>query len=120
MAGDLLFSPKSDPKPVYSLLRSIAGPVSLSLSSFSFPNCSTPRKPTLFFVDYPRSHFSGSQLKALRTKSETICASSAEPRGLWGLIPLSVFSSPSQSFSRLPQNSPRPLALARAKLPIPC
>ena len=37
-------SPKSNPKPVYSLLRSMTGSPSSSSSSFNFPNCSSPRE----------------------------------------------------------------------------
>ena len=36
-------SPKSNPKSVHSLLRSIAGSPSSSSSSPNFPNCSSPR-----------------------------------------------------------------------------
>ena len=38
--SSLFFSPKSEPKSVYSLLRSFAGS---SPSSSSFPNCSSPK-----------------------------------------------------------------------------
>ena len=37
-------SPKSNPKSVHSLLRSIAGSPSSSSSSPNFPNCSSPRE----------------------------------------------------------------------------
>ena len=62
-------SPRSNPKSVHSLLRSIAG--SLSWSSFSpnFSNCSSPRKSALVYAAYLRSHFSVSQPKALRSKA---------------------------------------------------
>ena len=58
-------SPKSNPKSVHSLLRSIAG----SSSSPNFPNCSSPRESASVFVAYLRSHFSISQPKALRSRA---------------------------------------------------
>ena len=59
-------SPKSNPKSVHSLLRSIAG----SPSSFpNFPNCSSPRESALVYADYLRSHFSVSLPKALRSRA---------------------------------------------------
>ena len=61
-------SPKSNPKPVYSLLRSIVGsPFSFSSSS-SFPNCSSPRESASVYATYLSSHFSVSQSKALCTR----------------------------------------------------
>ena len=61
-------SPKSNPKSVHSLLRSIAG----SSSSFpNLPNCSSPRESASVFGDYPRSHFSVSQPKALRSRARS-------------------------------------------------
>ena len=60
-------SPKSNPKSVYSLLRSIAGS---SSSSSSSPNCSSPRESAsvyAIYAAYLRSHFSVSQPKALRS-----------------------------------------------------
>ena len=60
-------SPKSNPKSVHSLLRSIAGSSSLSSSSPDFPNCSSPRESALVYVTYLRSHFSISQPKALHS-----------------------------------------------------
>ena len=56
-------SPKSNPKTVYSFLRSVAG------YSPNFANCSLPRKQASVFADYLRSHFSVSQLEALRSKA---------------------------------------------------
>ena len=56
-------SPKSNPKSVHSLLRSIAG------SSSSSPNCSSPRESALVYAAYLRSHFSVSQPKALRSRA---------------------------------------------------
>ena len=63
------FLPKANPKSVYSLLRSVAGSSSLSSSSPNFSNCSSPRQLASVFVDYPRSHFSVSQPKALRSRA---------------------------------------------------
>ena len=65
-------SPKSNPKSVHSLLRSIAG----SSSSPNFPNCSSPKESASVYAAYLRSHLSVSQPKA-------ISLSSAEPRALW-------------------------------------
>ena len=62
-------SPKSNPKPVHSLLRFIAGSPSSSSSSPNFPNCSSPRESALVYVAYLRSDFSVSQPKALRSKA---------------------------------------------------
>ena len=57
-------SPKSNPKSVHSLLRSIAGSPSSSSSSPNFPNCSSPRESASVYAAYLRSHFSVSQPKA--------------------------------------------------------
>ena len=62
-------SPRSNPKSVHSLLRSIAGSSSSSFSSSNFPNCSSPRKLALVYAAYLRSHFSVSQPKALRSRA---------------------------------------------------
>ena len=59
-------SPKSNPKTVYSLLRSIAGS---SSSSPNFPNCSSPRESALVYATYLRSHFSVSQPKTLHSRA---------------------------------------------------
>ena len=59
-------SPRSNPKSVHSLLRSIAG------SSSSFPNCSSPRESASVYAAYLRSHFSFSQPKAQKRKSEIL------------------------------------------------
>ena len=47
--------PKSNPKTVYSLLRSVARSPS---SSPNFPNCSSPRESASVYAAYLRSHFS--------------------------------------------------------------
>ena len=62
-------SPKSNPKSVHSLLRSIAGSSSSSSSSPNFPNCSSPRESALVYAAYLRSHFSVSHPKALRSRA---------------------------------------------------
>ena len=62
-------SPKSNPKSVHSLLRSIAGSSSSSSSSPNFPNCSFPRESASVYAAYLRSHFSVSQPKALRSRA---------------------------------------------------
>ena len=58
--------PKSNPKSVYSLLRSIAGS---SSSSPNFPNCFSPKESASVYAAYLRSHFSVSQPKALRSRA---------------------------------------------------
>ena len=58
-------SPKSNPKTVYSLLRSIAG----SSSSPNFLYSFSPRKSVLVYAAYVRSHFSVSQPKTLRSRA---------------------------------------------------
>ena len=62
-------SPRSNPKSVYSLLRSIAGFSFSSSSSPNFPNCSSPRKLASVYAAYLRSHFFVSQPKALRSRA---------------------------------------------------
>ena len=62
-------SPKSNPKSVHSLLRSIAGSPSSSSSSPNFPGCSFPRDSASVYAAYLRSHFSVSQPKALRSRA---------------------------------------------------
>ena len=58
-------SAKSNPKFVYSLLRSVAGSLSLSFFFPNFSNCSTPRESASLYAAYLRSHFSASHPKAL-------------------------------------------------------
>ena len=62
-------SPKSNPKSVHSLLRSIAGFPSSSSSSPTFPNCSSRRESASVYAVYLRSHFSVAQQKALRSRA---------------------------------------------------
>ena len=64
-------SPKSNPKSVHSLLRSIAGSPSSSSSSPNFPNCSSPSESASIYAAYLRSHFSVSQPKALRSRARS-------------------------------------------------
>ena len=61
--------PKSNPKSVCSLLRSIAGSPSSSSSSPNFPNCSSPRESASVYAAYLRSHFSLSHPKTLRSRA---------------------------------------------------
>ena len=61
--------PKSNPKSVHSLFRSIAGSPSSSSSSPNFPNSSSPRKSASVYAAYLRSHFSISQPKTLRSRA---------------------------------------------------
>ena len=108
-------SPKSNPEFVYSLLCSVAGS---SSSSPNFPNYSSPRKSSLVFADYLRSHFSVSRPKALRGRvrgylSEFRCATCFEESHLSFCSPFSPLN-----FLRMPPTYPRPLA--QTKLPIPC
>ena len=49
-------SPRSNPKSVHSLLRSVAGSPSLFSSSPNFPNCCSPRELALVYAAYLRSH----------------------------------------------------------------
>ena len=62
-------SPKSNPKTVCILLRSIASSPFSSSSSPNFPNCSSPRESDSVYADYLRSHFSVSQPKAPRSRA---------------------------------------------------
>ena len=106
-------SPKSNPKSVHSLLRSIAGSSSSSSCSLNFPNCSSPRESASVYAAYLRFHFSVSQ-------PEATSLSSAEPRALRRLTRSFVLLLLSLNFSRLPPTSPPPPPLAQTKLPIPC
>ena len=106
-------SPRSNPKSVYSLLRSVDRSSSSSSSSPNFPNCSSPRESASVYAAYLRSHFSVSQ-------PETTSLSSAEPRALKSLTRPFALLSPPMNFLRLPATSPHPLPLAQTKLSIPC
>ena len=72
MASDLLFSlAQTNPKSVYSVLRSFAGSSCSSSFSSNFPNCSSSRKSASVFADYPKSHFSVYQPKALQSRARS-------------------------------------------------
>ena len=106
-------SPRSNPKSVHSLLRSIAGSPSSSSSSPNFPNCSFPRESASVYAAYLRSHFPVSQPEATSLRS-------TEPRALRSLtLPFALLSH-SLNFLRLPPTLPRPPPLVQTKLPIPC
>ena len=62
-------SPKSNPKSVYSRLRSVTGSSSSSSSSPNFHSYSSPRESVSVFADYLRSQFSVFQPKALRSRA---------------------------------------------------
>ena len=62
--NNMLVSTKSQPKSVYSLLRSMA-----CFSSSDFPNCSSPRESASAYADYLRSHFSLFQPKVFRSRT---------------------------------------------------
>ena len=90
-------SPKSHPKSVHSLLRSIAGSSSSSSSSPNFPNCSSPTESASVYAAYLRSHFYISQPKTLRSRargylSELSRATSHVPRGVSLVLLLSSHS----------------------------
>ena len=106
--------PKSNPKSVCFLLRSIAGSSSSSSSSFNFPNRSSPRESALVLADYLRSHFSVSQPKAMRRRARATFSSSAKQRALRSLTHPSVSPFPQLNFWRLPLTSCR-LTLAQTK-----
>ena len=110
-------SPKSNPKTVYSLVRSIA---IWSSSSPNFPKCSSPRESASINAAYLRSHFSVSQPKVLRSRARATYLSSAEPRALSSLTRPFALLSLQLSFLRLPPAFPSPLPLAQTKLSIPC
>ena len=113
-------SPRSNPKSVHSLLRSIAGSPSSSSSSPNFPNYFSPTESALVYAAYLRSHFSVSQPKTLRAEPEATSLSSADPRALWSLTrPFALLSLP-LNFMRLLPTFPPPLPLAQTKVPIPC
>ena len=94
-------SPRSNPKSVHSLLRSIAGSPSSSSSSPNFPNYSSPRESASVYAAYQRSHFSVSQ-------PEATSLSSAEPRARRGLARPFALLPHLLNFMRLPPTSPRP------------
>ena len=81
--------PKSNPKSVYSFLRSVSGSSSSSSSSPNFLNCSSSRESTSVFADYLRSHFSVSQPKGLRTRSRGYLSElyrATQPKGTYSFF----------------------------------
>ena len=111
---------KSNPKSIHSLLRFVAGSSSSSSSSSNFPNCSSPRESALVFADYPRSHFSVSPPKTLRSRARGYLSELRQATRLkeshWSFC----LSLSPLNFLRLPPTFPRPLPLAQTKLPISC
>ena len=77
------FSSKFDAKSVYFILRSLAG-CSSSFSSLNFPICSS--------ANFLRFHFSVSQIKALRSRTEA-SRLSCDKLFFRGLITPALFSS---------------------------
>ena len=113
-------SPKSNPKSVYSLLRSVAGSLSSSSSSPNFPNCSSPRESALVYAAYLRPHFSVFQPKALRSRARgylsVLCQATCPEKSHMSFALLSLLL----NFLWLPPIFPPPLPLAQTKLPIQC
>ena len=112
-------SPRSNPKSVHFLLRSMAGSSFSSSSSPNFPNSSS-RESASVCAAYLRSHFSVSQPKLCAVESEATSLSSAEPRARRSLTRSFALLSHLLNFMRLPPTSPRPPPLVQTKLPIPC
>ena len=113
-------SPKSNPKSVHSLLRSIAGSPSSSSSSPNFLNCSSPWESASVYVAYLRSHFPFLSQRLCVAEPEATLLSSAESCALRSLTRLFALLSLPLNFLRLPPTHPPPLPLAHTKLPIPC
>ena len=113
-------SPKSNPKSVHYLLRSVADSSSSSSSSPNFPNCSSPRESASVYAAYLRSHFSVSQPKALRSRARGYLSElrqvTCPVKSHSNFCSLSL----SLNFLRLPPTFPPPLPLGQTKLPIPC
>ena len=110
--------PKSIPKSVHSLLRSIAGSTSSSSSSPNFPNCSSPRKSASVYAAYLRSHFSVSQPKALCSRARGYLSELRRATCLEESH--SFFCSPFSSAELLAAASNLSLFTVQTKLPIPC
>ena len=112
-------SPKSNPKSVHSLLRSIAGSPPSSSSFPNFTNYSSPRNglwsmsltcgPTFLFLSQ----------RLCVPEPEATSLSSTKPRARRSFTPPFALLSPPLNFLQLPLISPRPLPLAQTKLPIP-
>ena len=113
-------SPRSNPKSVHTLLRSIAGSPSSSSSFPNFPHCFSPRESASVYAAYLRSHFSVSQPKALRSRARGYL--SELRRATCPVESHSSFCSPFSppNFLQLPRTLSRPPPLVQTKLPIPC
>ena len=111
--------PRSNPKSVHSLLRSIAGSPSSSSSSPNFPNCTSSRESALVYAAYLRSHFSVSQPKALRSRARGYLTKLC--RAMCPVESHSSFCSPFSptKFLAASSNLSSSTAIAPAKLPIP-
>ena len=112
--------PKSNPKSVHSLLRSIAGSPSSSSSSLNFPNCSPPRESTSVYAAYLRSHFSVSQPKTLRSRARSYLTELRRATCFEESYLSFCFPFYPRNFLWVPLSSPCPLPLAQTKLSIPC
>ena len=119
----LLLPFQSNPKTVYSVLRSIAGSPSSSSSSPNFPNCYSPSKSASVHAAYLRSHFSVSQPKTLHSRargylSEALLA--CPPFPPWNLRSFTVESTLTSPCSRSdPPLSRQGAALAQPSLSPP-
>ena len=109
-------SPRSNPKSVHSLLRSIAGSPSSSSSSPNFPS---PRESASVYAAYLRFHFSVSQPKALSSRARGYLTELR--RATCPEESHSSFCSPFSpaEFLAAASNLTHPLPLAQTKLPIP-
>ena len=105
-------SPKSNPRPVHSLLRSIAGSPSSSSSSPNFPNCSSPRESASVYAAYLKSHFPFLSQRPCAAEPEATSLSSTVPRGWRSLTRPFALLSLSLNFLQLPPTSPPPPPLA--------
>ena len=113
-------SPKSNPKYVYSLLRSIVGSSSSFSASSNIPNCFSPRESTWVYADYLRSHFSVSQSNALRSRASSYLSELRRATCSVESYSSVCFPSLTLNFLRLPPTFLRLLPLAQTKLPILC
>ena len=113
-------SPRSNPKSVHSLLRSIAGSPSSSSSSPNFPNCSSPRESDSVYAAYLRSHFSVSQQKTLRSRARGYLTELR--RATCPMESHSSFCSPFSpaEFHAAASNLSSSTATGPDKVPIPC
>ena len=107
------FLPKSDPKSVNSLFRSVPGSF---FSSPNFPNCSSLRGSVSVFADHLRSHFSVTQPKTLRSRARDYLSDLR--RATFPEESHSFFCSASDllNFLLLPLTFPRPLPPAQTKV----